>query len=92
MKQMIVLLVIFTGILFVCPGYAQTPDTVQIQTGQVVQQTTPDTSTLLLSKDRQSPFSMVTVFRGLLGMAVLIFIGFLLSTDRKNIPWRTVIV
>lgn len=89
---MIVLLVIFTGILFICPSYAQTPDTVQIQTGQVVQQTTPDTSTLLLSKDRQSPFSMVTVFRGLLGMAVLIFIGFLLSTDRKNIPWRTVIV
>ena len=89
---MIVLLVIFTGILFVCPAYAQTPDTVLIQTGQVVQQTTPDTSTLLLSKDRQSPFSMITVFRGLLGMAVLIFLGFLLSTDRKNIPWRTVIV
>lgn len=89
---MIVLLVFFTGILFARPGYAQSPDTVQIQTGQDIQQTSPDTSTLLLSKDRQSPFSMVTVFRGLLGMAVLIFLGFLFSTNRKNIPWRTVAI
>ncbi len=89
---MIVLLVFFTGILFARPGYAQSPDTVQTQTVQVTQQTSPDTSTLLLSKVRQSPFSMVTLFRGVLGMAVLIFLGFLFSTNRKNIPWRTVAI
>lgn len=30
--------------------------------------------------------------RGLLGIVVLLLIAFVLSSDRKNIPWRTVIV
>jgi CNT family concentrative nucleoside transporter len=41
---------------------------------------------------REKPFSIVTLFRGLLGMAVLIFLGFVFSTNRRNIPWRTVFV
>jgi CNT family concentrative nucleoside transporter len=100
MKHFIFLLVIFTGILFVSPANAQTEDTVQTSVEQVLtgpeqvtpQQNSSDTAVLLLSKERQAPFSIVTLFRGLLGMAVLILLGFFLSTDRRNIPWRTVIV
>jgi len=30
--------------------------------------------------------------KGILGMAVLLFIGFIFSKDRKNIPWKTVVI
>jgi len=49
-----------------------------------------DTSVILLSNERENPFSFITLLRGLLGMAVLVFLGYLFSTNRRNIPWRTV--
>ncbi len=50
-----------------------------------------DTAVLLLKK-HQASFSVLTILRGLLGMAVLLALGYLLSHNRKNIPWRTVFV
>ena len=49
-------------------------------------------SIILLSKEREQPFSFITILRGLLGIAVLLLIGYIFSHDRKNIKWRTVIV
>ncbi len=49
-----------------------------------------NTSGLLPAKTRTTPFTGVTIARGLLGMLVLLAIGFLMSRDRKNIPWKTV--
>lgn len=36
-------------------------------------------------------FSFLSILRGLLGMAVIVFISWLFSMDRKNIHWPTVI-
>lgn len=49
-------------------------------------------SVILLNKEREQPFSIMTLLRGLLGMAVLVLFGFIFSKDRKSIPWRTVII
>lgn len=93
MKNFLALLVFCTGILFVQPTLAQTNDTSQNQTEQLNQQEeNTDKSVLLISNERGKPFSIITLFRGLLGMAVLIVIGFLLSSNRRNIPWQTVII
>lgn len=93
MKQILVLLVFFTGFLFVQSAQAQNNDTTASQQEQVqVQENSTDTSVLLLSKKREKPFSITTLLRGLMGMAVLIFIGWLFSSNRRNIPWRTVFI
>lgn len=51
---------------------------------------TSTTSNILISKDRQRSFSLMTILRGLIGMFVLVGLGALLSKDRKLIPWKTV--
>ena len=93
MKSIFVLLVFCTGILFFRPACAQDTTAIQI-TGEQQQQveTESGTSVLLLSGERDKPFSFTTLFRGLLGMAALILLGFILSTNRSNIPWRTVFI
>lgn len=49
-----------------------------------------NTSALLLAKTREEPFSLVTLLRGLLGMVVLLILGYIFSHNRRNIPWGTV--
>ena len=39
---------------------------------------------------QSSGFTIETLFRGIIGMAFLIFISFLLSNNRKAINWKTV--
>ncbi|MDX9883246.1 MAG: nucleoside transporter C-terminal domain-containing protein [Prolixibacteraceae bacterium] len=51
---------------------------------------TKATSNILLSKKREKPLTATTVFRGFLGVFVLLGIGYLISADRKRIPWKTV--
>lgn len=93
MKHFFILLAITAGILFVQPTFAQDADSEQLQSEQTIQQeNSSDNSVILLSGKRETSFSVVTLLRGILGMAVLIFIGFLLSSNRKNIPWRTVVI
>ncbi len=94
MKQLLFMLVVFTGIFFFQPVLAQNPELTPETTEKVsaVEDTTSDNSVLLLSGERETPFSFATILRGMLGMAVLIFIGFLFSANRRNIPWRTVFV
>lgn len=57
------------------------PDTTDTQTENINQ--------LLLEKKKFS-FSWVTLLRGLLGMAVLIGISYLFSSNRKAISWKVV--
>ncbi len=72
--------------------FAQEADTITtIETTQTTVTSKSDTSVILISKEREQPYSIITLLRGLLGMAVLIFLGFLLSKNRKNIPWKTVV-
>ena len=37
-----------------------------------------------------SGYSLISIFRGLSGVFVLIFIAYIVSSDKKNIPWKTV--
>ena len=94
MKIVFFMLVIIAGIFFLGPLYAQSTDPIQprkenIQTDTAASQA--DTSVIVLSNQRDKPFSAGTLFRGLLGMGVLAGLGFLLSTDRRAIPWKTVV-
>ena len=36
--------------------------------------------------------NLVSILRGILGLSVLVFLSFLISSDKKNIPWKTVII
>jgi concentrative nucleoside transporter, CNT family len=93
MKKLFVLLVVCAGIFFFQPIQAQTTDPIQPRQENIQIDTSPsksDTSVILVSKERDRPFSAATLFRGLLGMAILVAMGFLLSSNRKNIPWMTV--
>lgn len=90
MKRIIMLLVVITGIFFFQPLAAHAGETVLAAADAATQQN--DTSNILLSKERGNPFSILTLFRGLLGMVVLLAIGFVFSSDRRNIPWRTVAI
>ncbi len=56
----------------------------------VVQENASTTSNILIERSSERDFSLTTIFRGLLGMLVLVALGTLLSKDRKNIPWKTV--
>ncbi|MFW5823267.1 MAG: Na+ dependent nucleoside transporter N-terminal domain-containing protein, partial [Tangfeifania sp.] len=94
MKQFLFMLVVVTGIFFFQPVHSQNTETTTENAEQIspTEQESSDTSVLLLSEERETPFTISALFRGLLGMAALIFLGFLLSTNRRNIPWRTVII
>lgn len=53
----------------------------------------PDQSTsdnIILDEDTRFMFSIKSLFRGLLGMIVLIFISFIFSANRKGISWKLV--
>lgn len=56
------------------------------KTQAVATTTEASTSTIIPSQG----FSMTSLLRGALGMVVLIFISFLLSSNRKAINWKTV--
>lgn len=103
MRYFLVLLALTAGFLFFEPAPLQaknngqgTEQTVQPEQQQKEEITQPEksagNSVLLISHKSKKPFSIVALLRGVLGMAVLIFIGYTLSSNRKEIPWRTVII
>lgn len=91
MKRLLILLLATICLLVTLPlpSFSNT-QAVAENTTEVQQEQKANTSNILLSHSKERPFSITTVLRGLLGMAVLVGIGFLLSKDRKNIPWKTV--
>ncbi|SHF40273.1 concentrative nucleoside transporter, CNT family [Mariniphaga anaerophila] len=91
MNKILALLVVCTGIFFFTPAFAQeTENIISDDRPELVETTSPETSAILLDKEREGNFSLATLLRGMLGMTVLLLIGFVFSTNRKNIPWKTV--
>lgn len=93
MKHLFALLVFCTGILFFQPVVAQNQDSIPGSTGsEVVSAVNKGNANVLLTHMPAPSFKMKSVLKGILGMVVLLVIGFLFSKDRKNIPWKTVAV
>ncbi|WP_372950136.1 NupC/NupG family nucleoside CNT transporter [Mariniphaga sp.] len=91
MNRILALLVVCAGIFFFQPAVAQQPEPEMTDDRPaLVEDNSPSTSTILLDKERENNFSLTTLLRGMLGMSVLLVLGFVFSSDRKNIPWRTV--
>lgn len=96
MKKIILLVLFIGAFLFLT---AQTNDTlpvssqidtaVQVLTSPVGQ---ADHSNILLEQTITDGFSFISLLRGLLGIVVLLAFGFLFSTNKKAIPWKTVFV
>lgn len=90
MKFIFAVLVFCAGIIFFEPSYAQETQQAETEIQKQSNSTQSDKSVILLSKERETPFSIMNILRGLLGMAALIGIGYVFSHNRKNIPWKTV--
>lgn len=92
MKYFLALLVFFAGILFFQPIVAQTQDSISTIIQQVENTVNKGNADALLTHMPAPSFKIFSVLKGFLGMAVLLMIGFLFSKDRKNIPWKTVVI
>lgn len=91
MNKIFALLVVCAGIFFFQPAAAQQTDSAAIEDRPaLVEDNSSETSAILPDKERGNNFSLDTLLRGMLGMTVLLALGFVFSSDRKNIPWRTV--
>ena len=101
MKRLLILFVASFCLLFTLPlstfaTSQPTTDSTSTESAVVVaqqptaSQQTTNTSNILLDHTKKQNFSLITILRGLLGMLVLVGLGFLVSRDRKNIPWKTV--
>lgn len=84
------LLIILTSLAFSRSLAGVQPDSSRQCEPVQIKEVKPGPSNLLLSAPQKYSFSFVTLLRGLGGMLVLVALGFILSKDRKNIPWRTV--
>lgn len=51
-----------------------------------------DTSNILIDKSISGGFSFLSFVRGLLGILALLFLGWIFSLNKKNFPWKTVLV
>jgi concentrative nucleoside transporter, CNT family len=93
MKHLFALLVFCTGFLFFQPVVAQSQDSIaETTTPQVETLVKKGNANVLLTQMPAPSFKIKSVLKGILGMMVLLLIGFLFSKDRKNIPWKTVAV
>jgi concentrative nucleoside transporter, CNT family len=93
MKHLFALLVFCTGFLFFQPVVAQSLDSIaETTTPQVETLVKKGNANVLLTQMPAPSFKIKSVLKGILGMMVLLLIGFLFSKDRKNIPWKSVAV
>ena len=90
MKKILILLIATLCLLTTLPlpSFSNTQESTENST--FVEKESTDTSNILINRSEERSFNLLTIFRGLLGMLVLVVIGTLLSRDRKNIPWKTV--
>lgn len=83
MKRFIAVVLVMSAFLFLAPNLFAAADVLAQSEGV-------DKSSLLLDQTETAGFSFISLLRGLLGIVVLLGFGFLLSRDRKAIPWKTV--
>ncbi|MGB5553530.1 MAG: Na+ dependent nucleoside transporter N-terminal domain-containing protein, partial [Flavobacteriaceae bacterium] len=83
-----IFLLVFLIPFFTFTQDAITPDTLQNTLANTVtsELATPDIPQLIPNEE----FSFTSLWRGILGMAALILISYLFSSNRKGINWRTV--
>ncbi len=93
MNRLLILLLATCFLVFSLPtsSYCSIQSTTGDSTAVVSEQSS-STSNILIKHAEERDFNFMTVLRGLLGMLVLVGLGALLSRDRKNIPWKTVVV
>ena len=88
------LLVLFVSafIINVNPVSASILQSVQetVSADTVVQQV--DKSSILIDRSMSEGFNFISFIRGLLGIVVLLALGWLFSSNKKAIPWKTVFV
>ncbi len=95
MKARIISQFILLAFLFLSPSLSFSNPPVQQEEQTEIQLdsgSVKNTSNILLQKDEDRSFNIMNLFRGLLGMLTLVGLGFIFSRDRKNIPWKTVII
>lgn len=95
MKHYLLLLFLLGTLLF--PGFISYADTTTVvQTAEVIAASDSivqaNQSAILLKQTESAGFSFISFIRGILGIVVLLALGFLFSTNRKAIPWKTVFV
>lgn len=95
-KYIFILFALFVGNML----FAQT-DSIQIQTvadtaASVVQEVAPAAETVAenpykaILAEKNFTFNIVSILRGICGMAIIILIAWLFSVDRKRVNWGTV--
>lgn len=97
MKRIIILVFLAISLLFsVNSSFAIATATVQDVVTSVTDSTItvaqPNHSNLLLNQTETAGFSFMSLMRGLLGIVVLLALGFVFSDNKKAIPWKTVFV
>lgn len=99
MKHLIKLLlpVIYITLLFSVNCYAQQQDSITnindtISQTKIVEQTETSASSSLLLTDAEkgTGIAFIAILRGLFGLLVLLFVAYLLSSNRKAISWKVV--
>lgn len=92
MVRITFLFLVILALIRINPLSAQTSVSVNDSVpGKVVVNQAPAVNPeILLTRLPEPSFRVAALLRGMLGMAVLLALGFLLSHNRRNIPWRTV--
>jgi concentrative nucleoside transporter, CNT family len=98
MKRFLISVLATITILLSLPVSAQNtlPDSASIPVPSIVSavdtsQQVLDKSVLLLNQTLNWEFNFIAILRGVLGMVVLLFFGWLLSSNRKAIQWKNIL-
>ncbi len=78
------------ALFFSTQGHAQALTDSVRQVADSVQST--NTSNVLIDSSDSGGFSFLALLRGVLGIVVLLFLGWIFSLNRKAFPWKTVLV
>lgn len=99
MKQPLKSLLPLTLLVFTCSFVFAEPvqDTLSVSSDSIAQNeatvaasNTHHSTVLLTAAEKGSGIKAVTIFRGMLGLLVLLFLAFLLSSNRRAINWKVV--
>lgn len=93
MKKIVILVLIISAFMVqVNPVMAAVIESTQdtLSSDTLVQQV--DKSSILIDRSMSEGFILISLLRGLLGIVVLLGLGWLFSTNKKAIPWKTVFV
>ncbi len=85
MKKLLVLVALLAIVGLLIPGGETT---LWAQTDSLT--TAEPNSEVLPDLESREGVNLISIFRGLVGLLVLVGIGYLFSTDRKNISWKVV--